>query len=705
MNTDDNYYDISIMAKRKPNNLSTPNLSSSNLHIRTRRSSNPTTTTTTSAAADFKRPGDYYIQKLTNSSVSLQGKRPISGDSIISLNSTYSDEISLNSENHDSRLSSLTSNSITSPNESPQINNFKLEDSIHSLSTIIDKSQQLINPRKFPISNMTKSSTKPSTQSPGLGVVTDKSASTTTLNRCKTKFFSQMEIKQRQQLRKKQYDDSCNEDEILSNDIDLVFNVPVVKNQTELFFKKNLSTSIDDKYKPFPLPGKLRSNSTPNFKPDGGVESVVTADSSIIEENEDGNSLEDSIDDDSQIASNLSAYYTERSKSYSKLVKISRKEDMLYKLPNYIKSHLSIEDLDLISPEKLGIINSTRPINLPPKLDTDIIKHNREVQKIYRDFEHVEINTKDDDDYKQDWINLLETPVMNKHVMRKLNWNSNCPEPQRFEYLTGILSNPDLDRTIHDNFNKLFEVYDHLNETIRTSRRQEFTALYDKITAKPLFRCLHDSNQREEFIHLMFLKSLDNSLRRHDEIFLIPVVLLTFEDIRLESKFKLIELLNMQIFTKEFVSELNRDLGLWLTKLPKRLRPLLESISAKEFVNLNLIRFFEVFGQLNDKLPLSLSASNPSTPILNKNISCSKELGYKFLQLVTVYSISQARIVNMTKLIESFLVVLLKYYHINWLDFGDLLKSNKSIKLNFNMNSVIDLNNFNDKWWNMFKKV
>ena len=39
----------------------------------------------------------------------------------------------------------------------------------------------------------------------------------------------------------------------------------------------------------------------------------------------------------------------------------------MYKIPNFIKSNSSLEDLHLISLEKLSVIDSTRPSHLPPK--------------------------------------------------------------------------------------------------------------------------------------------------------------------------------------------------------------------------------------------------------------------------------------------------------------------------------------------------
>ncbi|CAH6718507.1 hypothetical protein CLIB1444_01S08284 [[Candida] jaroonii] len=724
----ENYFDVSIKSKRKPNNVPLKRHSSAN-----------------NLSNEFKRPGDYYIQKLSSSSLNLS-KRPISGDSIVSLNSNYSDDInSINSEIHDSRLSSLTSNSIIiSPNNSPQITG-KLDDSIHSISTI----QDLPNTNEFSSqintvvedpeereeileSNETvatlppsKSNSSLSNMSPNTSFGTPlKSVSTTTLSRTKTKYLSQQEFKTRQKLRKQAYDDSYNEDEILSNDIDLVFNVPVIKNQSELYLKKNLRTDFDDKYKPFPLPGKLRSNSTPNIKTihsssnlsiNSSVSSITypndhnITNESIIEE--DSSSFEDG-DEDSMIISNISNYYNERSKSYSKLMKKGRQDNLMYKLPSFVKSQSSLDDLNLMSLEKLTMIDQTRPINLPPKNSNDIMKHNKELQKILNDLHDNELKDfKDHDEFRTDWVKLFDNLLIKlstqKNFIRKLNWDSNCIEEERLNYFMKILFKDENTEKIDKSFHELMEIYNHLNESIKTNRILEFNKIFQDLINKPLFHSLNLIIHKQEFLDLMFLLSLDNNLHKHDEIFLIPITLILFPETELIEKFKFLRIFNEKIFNKELILNINENFELWSTKLPKKVRPFLNNFNLKEFHNLNFLKFLEILLQLNDKLPLSISASNPSTPILKNNIkSCNLEIIYKFLQLLIIYSVnSTSKNYNQLKIFQSFLMVLIKYYHINWNDFNDLIKLNKSIKINFNMDQGINLTNFVDKWRNIFHRL
>lgn len=707
----ENYFDVSIKSKRKPNVPLKRHSSANNL------------------SNEFKRPGDYYIQKLSNSSLNLS-KRPISGDSIVSLNSTYSDDISINSEIHDSRLSSLTSNSIIiSPNDSPQSG--KLDDSVTTIKDLNEFPQIVEDPEEkedILESNETvatippsKSNSSLSNMSPNTSFGTPlKSVSTTTLTRTKTKYLSQQEIKTRQRLRKKAYDDSYNEDEILSNDIDLVFNVPVIKNQSELYLKKNLRTDFDDKYKPFPLPGKLRSNSTPNIKTgnlsiNSSMSSINThndtdhniTNESIIEE--DSSSFEDG-DEDSMIISNISNYYNERSKSYSKLMKSSRQDNLLYKLPSFVKSQSSLDDLNLMSLEKLTVIDQTRPINLPPKNSNDIMKHNKELQKILNDL-HDEVNFKDDDEFRTDWIKLFDNLLIKlstqKNLIRKLNWESNCIHEERFNYFMKILLKDENSDKIDEKFHDLMKIYENLNESIKTNRILEFNKIFQDLINKPLFHSLNLLIYKQQFLDLMFLLSLDNNLHKHDEIFLIPITLILFPEVEIIEKFKFLRLFNDKIFNKDLIMNINENFENWSVKLPKKVRPFLNNFNLKEFTNLNFLKFLEILLQLNDKLPLSISASNPSTPILKNNIkSCNLEIIYKFLQLLVIYSVnSTSKNYNQLKIFQSFLMVLIKYYHINWNDFNDLIKLNKSIKINFNMDQGINLNNFVDKWRNIFHKL
>jgi hypothetical protein len=554
--------------------------------------------------------------------------------------------------------------------------------------------------------------------------------------------MSQEDIRNRQKLRKKQYDDSYNEDEILPDDISLVFNVPVIKNTNELYVQKKFRSNLidDNNYKPFPLPGKLRSNSSPNIKTislfNNTIEKVdeegeddrieeemgeIDADAVQGESTQCPNESTDSFDnEDSEITQNLSNYYSERSKSYSKLVQISRHENMMYKLPAFIKSQSSIDELQFISPEKLNYIDQTRPINLPPKAEGDKVKHNKELQKMFKDFEKVNVSeysissaSLKSVECDASWDGLLNKDNFNKRVVqdknmvRKLNWDSNCPESERYRYFMKILNfHSDRSLKIEENYHRLMHVYDNLISSIRTNRNLEF----DKIISFTLKKPIISSNVkdvesfRRDYNTLLFLKSIDNSLHKHDESFLIPMILALFPHNTLLEQFQLVELLDSEIFNKELVLAINDDFSAWSTKLPKKIAKYLANFNLKEFDSLSFNKLFEILLQFNDKLPLSISAT--SGPISASPVSCSLEVVYKFLQLLAVYNINlKTRLLNHKKIFGSLLVVVIKYYHINWLDINELIEDNKSIKLNFNTNNQINSHNFFEKWFNVFKNT
>lgn len=839
-----------------PNSTSGPAGSGTNLNT------NSSISGTGTSGAPAKRPGDYYIQKLSSSSVNLP-RRPISGDSVVSLNSNFSDEVSVNSSNfdpHDSRLSSLTSNSIISPNDSPNINSCKLDDSVNdSLSTITsdkarsaparpavtsvnstpnislvkkkssnpkldtpqNKSNHASRPPKanhnnnvrvnnstvgnksinntsqsLPMSSIDSSIDSASNDSISIdsssyrGKPMAMSTSNLSLTRTKTKYLSQEDIKKRQRLRKQQYEDSYNEDEILPNDMDLVFNVPVIKNQNELYMKKNIRNNLvdNDNYKPFPLPGKLRSNSSPSINQlsvntsisdrldhheipelskgeekmdDHLAESTQAYSQDIIEEEagEDQGSIDDTssgsneqdnyyngeFGDDSEIVNGISNYYSQRSKSYSKFVQLSRHDHMMYKLPKYIKSQSSIDDLNLMSPEKLMFVDQTRPINLPPKTTSDKARHNKEMHKMFNDFEKLngsgfgigdESNINEEIFCENDWEGLLKADdkkfcrriTQDKNMIRKLNWDTNCPGSERYEYFMKLFAasaasrNDDTAQSLMkawtESFERLSEVYENLNESIKVNRDLEFNKLIGELFARPLIQSVVNGSLMDADVfktslkQLLYFKSLDNNLHKHDEVFLIPIVLIIFPNQTLLQQYIMVELLNHEIFNKEMIYSVNNNFENWNTKLPKKISKFLNNINLKEFDNLNFDNFFKLILQFNDKLPLSMSASNPSTPIMNLAYkkfmisSCSVELIYKFLQMLMIYNANpKTKMINHLKLFQSFLTVIVKYYHINWLDHNELIRNNKSIKLNFNMDNFVNLNSFNDKWKLVFKSV
>ena len=49
-------------------------------------------------------------------------------------------------------------------------------------------------------------------------------------------------------------------------------------------------------------------------------------------------------------------------------------------------------------------------------------------------------------------------------------------------------------------------------------------------------------------------------------------------------------------------------------------------------------------------------------------------------------------------------MIIFNYYHLNWNNLLQLIKENKSIKLNYTADQLINLNSFVDKWKYVFKR-
>ncbi|KAG7664496.1 SBE2, partial [[Candida] subhashii] len=512
-------YDISISntgaSTNRPSTASHKYNNNNNNHHQLSSSSSVSTNSSSSSSQETspKRPGDYYVQKLSSSTINLHKQLPPcppshssteirrkpSGDSLGGSSypsSIISDESSsiIFESNAESRLSTMTAATSIIPEVS------------QSTSSIISEDHPLFNKQKFannhPVYKLRASSTSsvighnklqhhphtqypPNPNHPPMKSSRSKSfASIPTLHRTKTRYLNSQETKERQILRKKRYEEfDQDDDEILSNGIDnLIFNVPIIKNHSDLYLhsssasttsSSSLSTRVttptmlsrrdlikdgdNNKYnistvtvKPCPLPGRLNSGgSIPTSPLDTHMPTVEEDETTVI-----------AADDDSEIAHNLSEFYTERSESISKLIKLSREQTLMYKLPTFVKSQSSIEDLHLISCEKLNVLDQTRPIHLPPKNLYDKTKHHREINKVLSDYE---LNTKNLNDTRaksiqsqllnrNQWIKSIEEMMSldgkafnkrfnsDKNIIRKLSWESNIPNHLQFQFFMKILS-------------------------------------------------------------------------------------------------------------------------------------------------------------------------------------------------------------------------------------------------------------------------
>lgn len=759
---------------------------------------------------EMKRPGEYYIQKLSQSSAHLpkQARRPQLGVSVLGSDTSKDLDDALllalsQFDPPDSRLSSLTATSVylnqskKKDAEDEEMSSLISTITLEEQAELSQKEMLRVKPklRSLLTSNMLE--LKQMAKQPSLAR-TRTALSSLLLTRSKTKYYNPKEKKERQQLRKKLYDDN-DDDEIFANDLDLVFNVPMIKNYGEIYrYRKNsLSTVLlrndlsldDDKYysgaalmKPCPLPGKLTHSNV-------SVDTTLA----LMPENEtleyDESAIDESplflfvSDNDQEISQNISDFYGQRSLSYSALVKQSREQHMVYKLPNYIRSQTSIEDISLISPEKLEVVDQSRPINLPPKCASDKTKHSKEFHRVLSGYE---LSAKHQNGARkklgelfilnqQAWFKLMITLsdekefryklTHDKEKLRKLLWESLISEKFRFDYFLKVLTlNSPKGHTeqIAATLEKLEAKYTGLPEKMKWTKNAEFDSVVTQVLRRPLYSnfiqsvALKSDSEfdlaqfKENFKRMLFLKSLsDDGLKKHHEIFLIPIFLVYFQSLELfENIWTLVELFDTHVFTSEIMGELNKKLANWkylahmsTSSMPYKILSKFDSL--KEFEYLSSVSFFELLLQINDRLPLSLSA--PSTPIVAQgafalltsakqsgdfsgtpvglatnslesladlNLSCTYHLSSSLslvgvlLQLLVTYSNSpKSKKQNFSRLIQGFLLTVFKFYHINWNSTAELIRANKSIKLNNSNDEMTNLESFLDKWREIFKKM
>ncbi|KAI5955000.1 SBE2 [Candida jiufengensis] len=706
-------------------------------------------------------------------------KRRMSQDSLMSLQSSLSDDHSsilssqfdtpvLNSSssqmtNHhnrsnqiDTRHSSMTSSSTSNfdPNSSSIMGNdstISLNNSSPNNSFIKPKPLKSASTTSVLMVKQLQHQNKFVVPQPPIKTTRSKSTSTMpTLNRSKSKFLSSQESKERSILRKKKYEENDDDEEILSNDLDnLIFNVPMIKNHNEIYKSSPYQTyngsksstsnassnsnltilsrndlligDSNDKYniRPCPLPGKLSTTNLPTLN-------TQHQDDSILEEEESFNN------DDSEIIQNISNFYTQRSESNSKILKLSRDQNLIYKLPSFIKSQSSLEDLHLISPEKLNFLDQTRPINLPPKSSFDKTKHNKEFNKNLTSFESVLKHQQDSRSksfqqllvLKQSWLKELTTLMdldnknfnkkftTEKNHIRKLTWDCNLPTNNElnFKFLIKILSNnyssQDSIHTIQNSFELFNKKLDSISGIMKQNKDIEFNKILNNILSKPILSNNKNINLekfKSNFIHLLYIKSISETGLTEKDYLLLTIILIIFPNLKILDTYILLELINQEIFNREFINEIFKSSNFDN-----------ESISINEFLKICL--------QFNDNLPLSLSA--PTTPIIDQLssfkslspspsttssssssneeeiiVSSNQEILLKLFTLLIINTQStKTKNKNNLKLIKSFLKTVFLNFHLGWNSKDELFKENKSIRINYCLDQFLNLEKFINRW-------
>lgn len=799
----DNLYDVSISSK-------------SSTQI-SRYGSNPPRRvgllTSLPTSSDTKRPSDYFLLGGADAQAKPVFKTSMRPRSNVSLSSSEtskdSDDVALvvltPFDVAESRLSSATSTSVYSNKNIDQDykNSSALDRELAPLpiisSTATLTSRPLPDLPEVPIVNSSsppKSSREASSRSLSVSSRLDVSGSMYPLSRTKTRYYNPQETKERQQLRKKLYEENNDDDVILSNDLSLVFNVPVIKKHHEIynhskgsrssyFSHDDIMKAEDNKYnvvkqqmRPCPLPGvlsqnrgKSASNLHYNHSESGHDES------SFIDVHL---SSFNSVDTDEEVSRNISDFYALRSESYSKLVRASR-DSHIYNLPNYVRSQNSIEDVSLVSPEKLELIDQSRPINLPPKSSDDISRHRREINKVLKS---VETTSKSNNLLRQKksesltsvqltWNKVFSAAqgkdlatVLNaeKERLRTIIWESHTHDNLTYSFFSRVLElnlGEAMVNHLKSEYHKVELTHQSLSEQMKATKNAEFDTIIAHVIARPLINnFLREARECEQsgfdhnayvrnFRYLLSLKSLsEGGLKKHHQMFVIPVFLFLFRDESLADVYLMIEMFDAEIFLEGVLGDISKKLSCWnnLSSMSYSSTPykvLSRFSSLEEFDSLNASTVFELFLQMNDQLPLSLSA--PSTPIIsrgsflsyskimeepnnnsldsvpstsnssdclmnsvltyNATISSSYKLLITFLQLLVIYSRSRKRNQNYLKLVQSFLLTVFDYYHIGWNTAEELVKNNSSIRLNHTNDQWTNLESFTQKWKLAFKKM
>lgn len=625
------------------------------------------------------------------------------------------------------------------------------------------------------------------------------------LSRSKSGNYAAKESKERLQFRKKVYDEFCDDDDIMPTDLEhLVFNVPVIKNPHTLYHL-NLTSSVnvskvtnanpkrasepsissetilsrrdlmmadgDTKYagaqlsqqsarpKPFPLPGTIDTN-IPRYDSDNRLQQQIPR---PVPRQSVGATHEDA-----EITQNISTFYHQQVQDHFDHTKRERSPNSMNIIPTYVKSQSSLDDVHLISAEKLKFLDQSRPIHLPPKADADKQKHRKEITESMASFQSATQHLTESRRRlaemqltqqtlgaklvqslmdEQDAQSFNKKFANERHTLRKLVWKSSIPLLMLFSFfLKTLLLNASTSNTllnIGHSYDLFKENYNHLSPSMKLSKDSEFSQTISRTLERPLIKSLLSASQESnpefsvakfesDLRFMMFIKSLsEEGLRKHEETFMLPVLLVMFSSTQLlRDIFCLLELIGQQVLTREVFSSLAARIGSWSESGGNTS---LKHFDRTEFEGLNVNAVFDIILQLNDNLPLSLSAactpvqahffipdgsntgantphdsqrSSMDTMELQKADSSALRLMFRLLLILIVYSNARkTRRKHIVAVFESMMLTVFQFYHINWNLYTELVRQNESIRLNKSSDHLENLMSFTNKWANAFKTI
>lgn len=242
-------------------------------------------------------------------------------------------------------------------------------------------------------------------------------------------------------------------------------------------------------------------------------------------------------------------------------------------------SNYTIDELRMLSPEKLEHLSSTRPMWLPPKSSHESQKHQQQISEVIESFSKKEIDKKEKNFQKlkgllinnQKWFEVtvkhqeIHRPVI--HTMRHLCWKSNIPNDLRFKIWHDVLN--------YYNKKNGFDVVDDSSNS-KSQQPELFEALKEKLDGinteylEPEIELIVSSIypnmqlfQKGQELYpalkqlLLFKKISTSGLQYGDEA-LLGLFLLYFTP---QESFNLLNLVKKNVINDEFTTKFNSNVS------------------------------------------------------------------------------------------------------------------------------------------------
>ncbi|GMM36048.1 Sbe22 protein [Saccharomycopsis crataegensis] len=333
------------------------------------------------------------------------------------------------------------------------------------------------------------------------------------------------------------------------------------------------------------------------------------------------NNVHNNTMNDQTFANDLSRFYTDVSDNYI-ASELAKREENHTKLPSYIMSQIesqssihslsprssvsldssqnssqshadvassasqapalshTIDELRLMSPEKIDILSSTRPMWLPPKSAHEDSKHQQQISEAFESYSKKEIDKKERNFQRlknslinnQKWFELtvkhkeIHKPVI--YSMRHLCWKTNIPNDLRYKVWNDVLSyydskhNDTNDNTDDGGDGSLVttETYDDLSEKLSTINTDYLEPEIDLIIESlfPRLELFQTGQKLNSILKKMLLiqKISKNGLNYGDEV-LIALFLLYFTPAEV---FRILSLVNVNVMNDVFKTKFNSNL-------------------------------------------------------------------------------------------------------------------------------------------------